>query len=78
MIPLQNFFKGEIIENDMRVREELREQIEEIRVIFKTWNSDKTSETTRKLFLMQLADTADSLGVSLAVEHLLPGLLDII
>ena len=62
----------------MRVREELREQIEEIRVIFKTWNSDKTSETTRKLFLMQLADTADSLGVSLAVEHLLPGLLDII
>ena len=56
----------------------MREQIEEIRAIFKNWNSDKTSETTRKLFLMQLADTADSLGVSLAVEHLLPGLLDII
>ena len=67
-----------MIENDLRVREELREQIEEIRAIFKNWNSDKTSETTRKLFLMQLADTADSLGVSLAVEHLLPGLLDII
>ena len=27
---------------------------------------------------MQLAETADSLGVSLAVEHLLPGLLDVI
>ena len=25
LIPLQNFFKGELIENDMRVREELRE-----------------------------------------------------
>ena len=77
LIPMQNFFKGEIIENDMRVREELREQIDEVRAIFKNWTSDKTSETTRKLFLMQLPETADSLGVSLAVEHLLPGLLDI-
>ena len=25
LIPMQNFFNGEIIENDMRVREELRE-----------------------------------------------------
>ena len=78
LIPMQNFFNGEIIENDMRMREELREQIEEVRAIFKNWTSDKTSETTRKLFLMQLAETADSLGVSLAVEHLLPGLLDVI
>ena len=75
---MQNFFNGEIIENDMRMREELREQIDEVRAIFKNWTSDKTSETTRKLFLMQLAETADSLGVSLAVEHLLPGLLDVI
>ena len=78
LIPMQNFFNGGIIENDMRVREELREQIEEVRAIFKNWTSEKTSETTRKLFLMQLAETADALGVSLTVEHLLPGLLDLI
>ena len=52
LIPMQNFFNGEIIENDMRVREELREQIEEVRAIFKNWTSEKTSETTRKLFLI--------------------------
>ena len=49
---MNNLFDGEMIENDMRMREELREQIEEVRAIFKNWTSEKTSETTRKLFLL--------------------------
>ena len=52
LIPMNNLFDGEMIENDMRMREELREQIEEVRAIFKNCTSEKTSETTRKLFLL--------------------------
>ena len=56
----------------------MREQIDEVRFIFKNWTTEKITDKTRKTFLMKLAQQADTLGVSLTVEHLLPGLLDII
>jgi hypothetical protein len=52
--------------------------INEVRFVFKNWTTEKITEKTRKKFLTNLAEQADALGVSLAVEHLLPGLLDII
>lgn len=60
------------------MNEELREQIDEIRFVFKNWGTEKITEKTKKTFLVKIAQQADTLGVSLTVEHLLPGLLDII
>ena len=58
--------------------EDRREQVNEVRFIFKNWSSDKITDKNRKSFLMNLAEQADALGVSLAVEHLLPGLIGIV
>ena len=58
-------------------QEEIRELIDDIRYAYKHWQTEKLSDHQRKKFLGNLAEYADQLGVSLAVEHLLPGLLDI-
>jgi len=58
--------------------EDRREQVNEVRFIFKNWSTDKITDKNRKSFLMNLAEQADALGVSLAVEHLLPGLIGIV
>jgi len=58
--------------------EELREKIEEICLVLKNWSSNQITERTRRLFLADLVDNAHFLGISLSVEHLLPGLNKII
>ncbi len=58
--------------------EDLREKIDEVRGVLKNWSGSKITEKTRKSFLAKISEQAEYLGVSLAVEHLLPGLQDII
>jgi hypothetical protein len=59
--------------------EDLREKIDEIRGVLKNWAGGKSiTEKTRKSFLAKIAETAEYLGASLTVEHLLPGLQDIV
>lgn len=76
LIPINNFFKGQQITEALG--DELREKIDEIRLIYKNWSTVKITDVTRKNFLAKLSELADFLGVSLAVEHLLPGLLDLV
>ncbi len=54
--------------------EDLREKIDEVRDVLKNWSGSKITEKTRKSFLAKISEQAEYLGVSLAVEHLLPGL----
>ena len=44
LIPTSNFFKGEIPEQNERLGEEIREQIDEKRFIYKNWSTDKLTE----------------------------------
>lgn len=67
---------GEV--GDARLSEEVRDTIDEIRLIFQHWNTEKVNDKMRRSFLMTLSEQADYLGVSLAVEHLLPGLIGIV
>lgn len=78
LIPTSNFFKGEIPEQNERLGEEIREQIDEKRFIYKNWSTDKLTDKQRKKFLNKLSEQAELLEVSLCVEHLLPGLIGII
>lgn len=61
-------------EGEGRMSVELREMIEEISFILRHWATDRLTDKTRKSFLSTLAEQADQLGISLTVEHLLPGL----
>lgn len=56
----------------------MKELIENIKFVYKAWGTKKLSEKKRRQFLLSLSDTSDYLGVSMSVEHLLPGLLDIV
>ena len=44
LIPTSNFFKGEIPEQNERLGEEIREQIDEKRFIYKNWSTDKLTD----------------------------------
>ena len=76
LIPTDNFFKGQEIQEHMG--EDIRERIDDVREIYKEWGSDKITDRTKRNFLKELSAEADCLGVTLAVEHLLPGLIGII
>ena len=68
---------GELIENDIRLSESLREALEEIKQIQKLGN--KSSDIADKRdFLSKYLDTAELLGVSLTVENLLPAVAEIV
>ena len=73
----KDIFQGQLIENDLRINVELRDQIDEIKFTYKNWSTLKMTDKKRKAFLQTLCDQAEYLGVSLAVEHLLPNLLDL-
>lgn len=78
-MPSKNFFKGEILEKDSRLGEELREMIDDVKTLLADWAvPGKISETRKRAFFISLPLLIDTLGVSLAVEHLLPGLMTVI
>lgn len=62
---------GEFIENDIRLNESIREAIDEIKQILRP-STTRTSEVERRKFLNRYMDVAETLGVGLTVEHLLP------
>lgn len=55
----------------------MRETIDEIRGLVRDWNTVKVTEPMRKQFLQRVNEYADTLGVSLTVEHLLPCILEV-
>ena len=64
---------GEFIENDIRLNENIREAIDEIKTVQRPANN-KILENEKKRFIQRYMDIAEMLGVSLTVEHLLPAL----
>jgi hypothetical protein len=68
---------GDFIENDIRLTEQIRDAIDEIKQLSRPASS-KNQEMEKRKFLQKYMETAELLGVSLSVEHLLPGLLDIV
>jgi hypothetical protein len=46
--------------------------------MFDEWLQKVTPEIVKKNFLVQINEKAEALGVSLTVEHLLPGLQKVI
>lgn len=68
---------GEFLDNDIRLSDAIREAIEEIKKVQRPQNN-KSGEMERRHFLSTYMDTAELLGVSLAVEHLLPALIDLV
>lgn len=71
-----DILNGEFIENDIRLSEAIREAIEEIKFVQRP-NTSKSAELEKKKFLEKYFTTAELLGVSLTVEHLLPALVDL-
>ena len=72
-----DILNGEFIENDIRLSEAIREAIEEIKFVQRP-NTSKSAELEKKKFLEKYFTTAELLGVSLTVEHLLPALVDLV
>jgi hypothetical protein len=68
---------GEFIENDIRLNESIREALEEIKMMLRP-SSNRAIEGEKKKFLLKYMDVAETLGVSLTVEHLMPCLLEIV
>lgn len=62
---------GEYIENDIRLSEEIRETIEELRLMARP---GATRDFEKKKLLNRTIEIVELLGVTLAVEHLLPTL----
>lgn len=68
---------GEFIENDIRLSESIRDTIDEIKQMQRT-SSSKSFDIEKRKFLTRIIDTAELLGVSLTVEHLLPAVYEIV
>ena len=68
---------GELIENDIRLSEAIREAIEEIKQLQKLGTS-KVGDMDKRKYLAKYTDVAELLGVSMTVEHLLPLLSDLV
>ena len=73
----QTILNGELIDNDIRLSEQIRETVDEVRHIAKQGNT-RSMEIEKRKFLAKYMEVAELLGVSLTVEHLLPALLDIV
>ncbi len=71
-----DILNGEYIENDIRLSEAIREAIEEIKLTQRI-NNSKSAEIEKKKFLEKYYQTAELIGVSLTVEHLLPCLIEL-
>lgn len=50
-ISFKNIFNGEILENDMRLGQELSAAIDEVKSICKNWTNPRTTESSKKQFL---------------------------
>lgn len=72
-----NNINGEFIENDIRLSENIRDTIDEIKQMQRAPNN-KSGIIERRRFLQRYMDIAELLGVSLTVEHLLPALNEIV
>jgi hypothetical protein len=72
-----DILNGEFIENDIRLSESIREAIEEIKFVQRP-NTSKSAELEKKKFLEKYFKTAELLGVSLTVEHLLPAIVELV
>ena len=64
---------GELIENDIRISELIRDHIDEIKRIKKR----STINVDRKEFLETYSEVADEIGVPYVVEYLLPCLVEV-
>lgn len=74
---MKTFFQGEIVSNDMRHGRELADAIDEIRAMRANWAKARTSDGAKKAFLQQVTHNAEAIGVQVAVEHLLPAILEV-
>mmetsp|Transcript_304 Transcript_304/g.335 ORF Transcript_304/g.335 Transcript_304/m.335 type:complete len:120 (+) Transcript_304:517-876(+) len=72
----KNILNGEFIENDIRLSESIKEAIEEVKQIQKQ-GTTRTSEMEKRKFLQRYMEVAETLGVALTVEHLLPCLTEL-
>ena len=68
---------GEYIENDIRLSESIRDAIEEVKQVQRL-GTTRVSEIERRKFLQRFMEVAETLGVALTVEHLLPCIGDIV
>lgn len=73
----QTILNGELIDNDIRLSEQIRETVDEVRQMQKLGNT-RANQVEKRKFLVRYMEIAELLGVSLTVEHLLPCLLDIV
>jgi hypothetical protein len=74
-----NTINGEYyIENDIRFSEAVRDAIDEIKHMQRQGPPTKTAEAERRRFLSRQMEIAETLDVSLTVEHLLPALNEIV
>ena len=71
-----DILNGEYIENDIRLSEAIREAIEEIKFALRT-NNTKAAEVDKRRLLQKYYETAEMIGVSLTVEHLLPCIIEL-
>jgi hypothetical protein len=72
-----DILNGDFIENDIRLSEQIRESIEEIKIIQRTAHT-KSGDLEKRKFLQKYADVAELIGVTLTVEHLLPAIVEIV
>ena len=68
---------GDFIENDIRLTEQIRDAIDELKQ-FSRAAASKNQDMEKRKFLQRYMESAELLGVSLTVEHLLPCLIQIV
>eukprot|EP00347_Sterkiella_histriomuscorum_P006427 403352815 len=71
-----NILNGEYIENDIRLSDQIRDAIDEIKQMQRP-SANKVGIIERRRFLQRYMETAELLDVSFTVEHLLPCLYEI-
>lgn len=73
-----NILNGDFVENDIRLSENIREAISEIKQIQARSGNKVADRVEKKRFLFKYVEVSKLIGTSLTVEYLLPTLADIV
>lgn len=68
---IQKIHSGELIDNDIRLSENIRNALDDIREI-QRMPFNRQGDIERRRFLSKYPSIAELIGVSLTVDHLLP------
>lgn len=73
----QKIYSGEMIDNDIRLSEQIREALDDIRTLMKSSNT-RSNDIEKRKFLQRYPEVAELIGVSFTVDYLLPALSEFV